>query len=878
MTVYVAVAVNIPTHSGVFHYHLPPELEGQLQIGQLVQAPFGRQMAQGVVVGFPDRPEVQETRAIEAIIDPAAVVTPLQIAFAQALAEDWLSTLAAGIALMLPPGVSQQADQLYTAHGRMPEDATVTQQRLLKMLYERGPLRGQQIDRAMPRVNWRVAAQALKRKGLLSNEPVLQGPRVRPKMGRTVSLVVSPEQAEAALLDLGRPGSEALGRRGAILRVLIADPGPLDAAWVYAESGGRLEDLRYLSERGLVRMGEMEVTRDPLSTLDIRPYEAPTLTTAQQGAWTVIEESLLAASGGGPQLPLLLHGVTGSGKTEVYLRAVQKTLELGRQALVLVPEIALTPQTIHRFAGRFPGQVGVLHSALSDGERYDTWRRARQGELGLVVGPRSALFTPLERLGLIVVDECHDDSYYQSESPPYYHAREAAVRYAGLAGAVCLLGSATPDLTSMYRAETGRYRYLQLPARILAHRQAVEDQLAAIEREALKPQSKRGRKPLSDVSPDGRIFPAAPPGIPALAGPGAAGASRYQPLEGQAQSTDLPPVAVVDMREELKAGNRSIFSRSLQAALADVLDRGRQAILFLNRRGSATYVFCRDCGYTLKCPRCDIPLTFHEAVSELRCHYCSYTRRMPSTCPQCGGARIRHFGTGTQRVEADVQALFPGVRTLRWDHETTRRKGAHQEILDRFASHQADLLVGTQMLAKGLDLPLVTLVGVVLADVGLSLPDFRAGERTFQVLTQVAGRAGRSLLGGQVILQTFQPEHYVIRAAARHDYAAFYRQEIAFRRQAGYPPFNQVVRFEIRTYDPHKAGQAAEALADRMRRLIEEEGRRQTRLIGPAPCFFGRVGGLYRWQVALVGPDPLSLVRGRDFGEWKIEVNPTNLL
>lgn len=873
MTVYVAIAINIPTHSGVFHYHLPPELEGQVQIGQLVQAPFGRQMAQGVVVGFPDRPEVQETRAIEGIIDPAAVVTPLQITFAQALAEDWLSTLAAGIALMLPPGVSQQADQLYTAHGRLPEDVTVTGQRLLKLLYERGPLRGQQIDRAMPRINWRTAAQVLKRKGLLSSEPVLQRPRVRPKMGRTVSLAVSPEQAEAALPDLGRAGSEAIGRRQAILRVLIADPGPLEVAWLYAESGGRLEDLRYLSERGLVRMGEMEVLRDPLSTVDIHPYEAPILTRAQQAAWTVIEESLLSAFGGNPQPPLLLHGVTGSGKTEVYLRAVQKTLELGRQALVLVPEIALTPQTIQRFAGRFPGQVGVLHSALSDGERYDTWRRARQGDLGLVVGPRSALFTPLERLGLIVVDECHDDSYYQSEAPPYYHAREAAVRYAGLAGAVCLLGSATPDLTSMYRAEAGRYRYLQLPARILAHRQAVEDQLALIEKETLQSKSKRGRKSASGVSLEDSMSSGTSSGLPGLAGHG-----RYQPFEGQAQSTDLPPVSVVDMREELKAGNRSIFSRLLQEALADVLDRGRQAILFLNRRGSATYVFCRDCGYTLKCPRCDIPLTFHEAVGELRCHYCSYTRRMPSTCPQCGSARIRHFGTGTQRVEADVQELFPGVRTLRWDHETTRHKGAHQEILDRFSSHQADLLVGTQMLAKGLDLPLVTLVGVVLADVGLNLPDFRSGERTFQVLTQVAGRAGRSLLGGQVILQTFQPEHYVIRAAAGHDYAAFYRQEVDFRRQAGYPPFAQLVRFEIRTFEDQKAGQAAEALAARLRRLIDESNRRQTRLIGPAPCFFGRVGGLFRWQVALVGPDPLSLVRGQDFGEWKIEVNPTNLL
>ncbi len=540
---------------------------------------------------------------------------------------------------------------------------------------------------------------------------------------------------------------------------------------------------------------------------------------------------------------------------------------MGRQAIVLVPEIALTPQTVARFAGRFVGRgmggVGVLHSGLSDGERYDTWRRARAGEIGLVVGPRGALFTPLEHLGLIVVDECHDDSYYQSETQPYYHARQVAVDYARLAGAVCLLGSATPDITSMYLAvgdpkpETSgaagsagaspprTYQYLHLPARILAHQQAVSEQLATLE----------GKQPARRRHSPG-----------------------YQPLEGQVQATELPPVTVVDMREELKAGNRSIFSQALQEALKQNLAQGLQSILFLNRRGTATYVFCRDCGYTLKCPRCEIPLTYHEAIAELRCHYCSYTRKMPQQCPKCKGQRIRHFGTGTQRVESDVQEMFPGVRTLRWDHETTRHKGAHQEILDEFAAHKADVLVGTQMLAKGLDLPLVTLVGVVLADVGLALPDFRAGERTFQILTQVAGRAGRSPLGGEVILQSFQPEHYVIQAAAGHDYAAFYRQELAYRREIGYPPFTRLVRLEMRHPDAEKIQQAAQAMVAKLQEWIQEGGRHRTRVIGPAPCFFGRVAGLYRWQIVLSGPEPASLLRGRDLGEWKVEVNPPSLL
>jgi primosomal protein N' (replication factor Y) len=332
------------------------------------------------------------------------------------------------------------------------------------------------------------------------------------------------------------------------------------------------------------------------------------------------------------------------------------------------------------------------------------------------------------------------------------------------------------------------------------------------------------------------------------------------------------------MRQELKAGNRLIFSVALQQALAEVLGRGQQAILFLNRRGTATYVFCRDCGYTLKCPRCDIPLTYHSAGGVMRCHYCGYERQFPAKCPSCGSQRIRTYGTGTQRVEAEVQAQFPQARTLRWDYETTRKKGAHEIILSHFIAHRADVLVGTQMLAKGLDLPLVTLVGVVLADVGLSLPDYRAAERTFQVLTQVAGRAGRSPLGGQVILQTFQPEHYVIQAAAKHDFKAFFQQELAYRKKLSYPPFNRLVRLEYRHTDPEQAEQAAQELAGLVRLWLEQEERRATRLIGPAPCFFQRIGGLYRWQLILCGPQPVSLLRGRPLGEWRVEVDPQGLL
>jgi primosomal protein N' (replication factor Y) len=845
VSVFVEIVVNVPQVSGVYHYHLPPELEGAVQVGSLVLVPFGRQAVQGVVVDFVDHPSVRETKAIIEIVDAAAILTPHQIALARRMAQDYLAPLAACIGLMLPPGVEQQADYLYSAQSPPLEGLSHTQARLLSLLNRRGPLRGSQIDRAMPRVDWRAAARALARRRLIKTEPAPPTPRVRPKLIKTVQLVCAPDEAEAALPTLGKAGSKALERRQSILRFLLRESEAVDVSWVYAESGGSLADLRYLAERGLVRLEDDEAWRNPLAQLEFRPYHAPPLTQDQQEVWGQVERALQQAANGEEVRPILLNGVTGSGKTEIYLHAVQHALEMGKQAIVLVPEIALTPQTLQRFAGRFPGQVGLVHSGLSSGERYDTWRRARAGDLGVVVGPRSALFTPFNRLGLIVVDECHDDSYYQSEAAPHFHAREVAVSYAALCGALCLLGSATPDVVSAHRAEIGLWQSLSLPARILAHRDAVQAQVKRLE---LQKQ---------------RI---------------AAQQARYRTLEAEAETADLPPVTIVDMRNELKEGNRSIFSRFLQESLKLALEQGLQAILFLNRRGSATYVFCRDCGHTLKCPRCDIPLTYHEDRGKLICHYCNYQRQMPAVCPACGGERIRQFGAGTQRVEAEVQSMFPGVRTLRWDWETTRQKGAHQAILDRFAEHRADVLIGTQMLAKGLDLPLVTLVGVVLADVGLNHPDYRAGERTFQVLTQVAGRAGRSPLGGQVILQTFQPEHYVIQAAARHDYRGFYRRELAFRRQQGYPPFANVARLEYRHYDPERAAQAAQIMAERLHTWIEQEGARLTRLVGPAPCFFARIAGAYRWQIALIGPDPAALLRGRDLGEWKVEVNPPNLL
>ena len=817
----VQIAVNVRSLAGLFDYHLPARLEGQVGAGHWVTVPFGRQVVQGVIVALSHQPAVPETKAVLDLLDPEPVLTPAQLELARGLASSTLNPLAAILGLMLPPGLSQQADTLYEFPAVLapaPRSLTQIQSRLLKLVQEHGALRGRQIDRHFHSGDWRTAARSLIRGGLLSGRSVLPPASVRPKFVRTAQLAVPPSLAEAAMASLGRTAATQQ-RRQAALRFLMRERQAVEVSWVYAESNCTLADLQELAERELILLQETEIWRDPLKGVEVVAEQAPDLTASQQSAWSEIESAFRRQAGGAPQETFLLHGVTGSGKTELYLRATQEAIRRGRGAIILVPEIALTPQTVQRFLKRFPGQVGLVHSRLSEGERYDTWRRARQGRIQVIVGPRSALFAPLPNIGLIVVDECHDGSYYQSE-PPFYQSVDAARRYARVCGAVCLLGSATPPVELRHQAGTaGRLRLLELPEPVLT-------------------------------------------------------ASARSP----APSRPLAPVSVVDMRAELRSGHRSIFSRCLSSALDSVLAQGQQAILFLNRRGTATYVFCRDCGAALRCPRCGTPLTFHSSPMRLLCHHCGYERRMPSTCPRCGSDQIRHYGLGSEKVEAEVRARYPQARVLRWDWETTRQKEAHEIILSHFVSHRADILVGTQMLAKGLDLPLVTLVGIILADVGLNLPDPFASERTFDVLTQVAGRAGRSALGGQVVLQTYHPDDYVIQAAAAQDYAAFYAQELEQRRSLGYPPFSRLVRLEVRDRQAGRAESAAQAMANQVTRWMQEQGRHGTTLIGPVPCFFTRLDGFYRWQVILRGPDPASLLQGRNLAGWRVEVDPISLL
>lgn len=848
MIQYVEIAVNVPHVHGTYHYHLPSNLEGRVSQGQLLTVPFGTQTVQGIVLGFVDHPEVPQTKPIQDIIDPQPAVTPQQIKLAKYIAEETLSPLGITLHAMLPSGLSVKADTLYRFTERSKarlesnepvyEDLSEAQRRFVDLLVERGPLRGRQIDRALPHKRWQKTAAALERREVIESTSVLKSPSVRPKKERFVTLTAPPEEIEKHMDSLAQEGyPDALHRRQEILHLLMEEDAPLNVSDIYAQTGSNLSDLRQLQKRDLLTISKETVLRDPLEDLSVKKPQSLTLTQAQSDVWKEIDGALHK-----PQSEVfLLYGVTGSGKTEIYLRAVEQVIEKGKQAIILVPEIALTPQTVGRFFRRFPDQVGVLHSELSPGERYDTWRLARRGDISVVVGPRSALFTPFPDIGLLVVDECHDDSYYQAETPPHYHAATTAAAYAQIMDIVCIMGSATPNVTSTYKAAQGDWTPLSLPERILAHKDTIEEQIAR-----------------------------APSPTPI---------NRYQPLEREIQMAELPPVEIVDMREELKAGNRSIFSRLLTEQLREVLERDQQAILFLNRRGTSTYVFCRDCGYALKCPRCDISLTYHQHDHSLICHHCGYQRNLPQTCPSCGSTHIRQVGTGTEEVEARLIEAFPNVRTLRWDRDTTRKKGSHWRIMETFTSHEADVLIGTQMLAKGLDLPLVTLVGVVLADTGLNLPDYRTDERTFQILTQVAGRAGRSPLGGQVILQTYQPDHFVIQTASLHDYRRFYRQEISNRRKLRYPPLTKLVRIETSSPDAIQTRKDAQQLGEQIKKWVREGNYEATQIIGPAPCFFARVRGQYRWQIILRGPDPTKIIHNRLKGpDWKIEVNPPSFL
>lgn len=818
-----------------FTYSIPEHLANQIALGQLVWVPFGSRRIQGIIIAFSETSPVEQTKDIDEIAEARPVLSPTQLELARWIARTYLCPFYDALSLMLPPGIEQPTEILLSlAPDISRENLTPKQLALVDLLARERSIKLNKLPRDL-----RSAVDALAQRGIVIKKTMVAPLRARAKQVNTVRLI-----SEEPLATL-HPRTQDKARR--IVELLKTENKPLWVSVVYAAiENCTLQDLRKLEAAGIVALEEKEVWRDSLAGRTFEVVEPPKLTSEQEKAWLAIREACCGVRENqtehATRTTFLLHGVTGSGKTEIYMRALAEIIAQGKQGIVLVPEISLTPQTIRRFGARFK-RIAVIHSRLSIGERYDTWRRCRDGLVDAVIGARSALFAPLDKLGLIVIDEEHDTSYKQAESP-HYHAREVAQELARRMGAIVILGSATPDVETYYRATRGEFKLVELPKRVMGHRAVIENQVVQF-------RVQDSKLVVREVGADYR----------------------------DARYLDLPRVEIVDLRAELKAGNRSMFSRALQREMTRVLAAREQIILFLNRRGTATFILCRDCGYVFQCRRCENPMTYHGTGDQLVCHHCNRRDRVPTQCPQCGGARIRYFGVGTEKVEAEIQTLFPNARTLRWDWDVTRGKESHEVILEKFVQRQADILIGTQMIAKGLDLPFVTLVGVISADTALNLPDFRAGERTFQLLTQVAGRAGRSILGGKVIVQTYTPDHYAIVAASRHDYRAFYEHEIVFRREQNYPPYSRLIRL-LFTHTNEKQAQIEVARMHRaLATRLAQRGLPALDLIGPAPAFFHRIRGEYRYQILVRGDNPHALVQdiALPLG-WRVEVDPVSVL
>ncbi|WP_172250081.1 primosomal protein N' [Saccharibacillus deserti] len=748
---FARVIVDVPVRavSRPFDYRIPPEMQEWIAVGSRVGVPFGGRTVQGFVVGLSDESEYKHGR-IKAIRELLDLVPPLPedlVELGSWIADKYACHKSTALQLMIPAALKGKAERFIHAVrkpegeeeeqeiGRLieelPEDGgelslfggssavdVSSAREILEYVRNRGQVKAEQLRQSFP--GREKAVQALIKGGLL-----FESQEIRDRMGRkTVKTVVVNVDAQRAAEELEHFPARAKKQKE-IFAFLVELGIPMPQKEVLSVLGVTASAIKSLEDKGLVRLEDVEVFRDPYEGRDFKPSIAPKLTDEQQQVYDAVIQRLNARREG----VFLLHGITGSGKTEVYLQSIERCIAQQRQAIVLVPEISLTPQMVERFKSRFGSKVAVMHSRLSGGERYDEWRKIREGRVQVAIGARSAIFAPFKDIGLIVMDEEHESSYKQEESPKY-HARNVAVKRAEQHNAVVILGSATPSLETYHAA-----------------RSQSDPHFSPI---------------LTEISL-------------------------------RALGSSLPGVNIIDMREELKEGNRSMFSRDLHKAIEQRLERGEQTVLLLNRRGYSTFVMCRTCGYVAECPNCDISLTYHQRSNNLRCHYCGHAETVPETCPECGSEHIRYFGTGTQRVEEELAKLFPAIRVVRMDVDTTSEKGSHEKLLQKFRDKKADVLLGTQMVAKGLDFPDVTLVGVIAADSALNLPDFRAGEKTFQLLTQVAGRAGRHHLPGEVFIQSYNPEHYSIIHASKHDYHSFVREELGHRRKLGYPPYCRLI-------------------------------------------------------------------------------------
>ena len=842
----------------VFTYGVPPQMDAAVQLGTRVLAPFRGTRQEGVVVERLDETDLSPDiiKNISDCLDKTPTFSAELLALTKWMAEYYVCSWGLSLFCAVPAAVRTQKEQKVHLLSGAPAPRGKVQKKLVALLEAEGELSLNQLARRMgvSYQNLRPKITALQEKGIVSLD-VTHKPKANTQLTSVATLALTPADIEAEIDRLTgeadgpenssgkRPGNRrhvAAAKHAEILRFLLDEGGPLATADLTKRVNASISLLRTLERRGFLHITRAQAVRNPLGSESIAATQPHHLNSAQSMAFAEIQNRLVsqtmeASAAAEPAPTFLLHGVTGSGKTEVYMQAMTEVLGSGKSVIVLVPEISLTPQAASRFVGRFGERVALLHSRLSDGERYDQWHRIRNGEADIVIGPRSAVFAPVKELGMLIIDEEHSDSY-KSDTVPRYHAREVAQKRGELANCPVVLGSATPSLESFHRAKSGRYRLLSLPDRVL------------------------NRK--------------------------------------------MPDVHIVDMRTELKKGNRTIFSDDLRNSIEERLERQEQIILFLNRRGHSTYVFCRTCGYVERCENCSISLTFHFETKRLVCHHCGDKRPTHPTCPQCSSPAIRYFGLGTEAVEQEVQKAFPQARVKRFDADSTARKNAHQQILETFEQQQIDILIGTQMVSKGLDFPNVTLVGVITADTSLNLPDFRASEQTFSLLTQVAGRSGRAELEGKVIIQTYMPEHYCIAAAQKHDYLNFYAQEVAARGVLQYPPFSHVGTLLLRGKDEKQVEEAAYAVRDQLQVWIADQpptaqldeeaddvGETEVEILGPAPAPLSKIEGKFRWHFLLrsnsvvrisqllkhLTDEPPVAIKSNAI-EFVIDIDPTSIL
>ncbi len=779
---YARVVFPLPQDL-TFSYAIPSRFQSLAQRGSRVLAPLGESIREGVIVELMDEPDLPDDsikiKNLNDCLDDTPTFSDELLRLTTWMSEYYLSSWGEALRCAAPAAVRTRQNRVVHSLATDEQIANMRQSRqteILSVLREEDAL-------SLHQIAWRIgggvsrlrpALSALQEKGLVELRSNVQS-KARTQTISVVSLAKPVSEIEEQIPKL----ESRAPKQAEMLRILLdCDDETLTTTELTKRANTSLTGLQSLEGKGFVHLESVQIVRNPMSLDPVAATQPLTLNPDQATALRAIQGTIESDR----RELFLLHGVTGSGKTEVYMQAMASVLGRGKQVIVLVPEISLTPQTVSRFVGRFGARVSVLHSNLSDGERYDQWQQIKSGAADIVVGPRSAIFAPFPNLGLIVIDEEHETSYKQDTAHPFYHARDVAVKRSELANCPLILGSATPSLESFYHAEQGQYSPLTLPSRV--------------------------------------------------------------------SNIEMPPVEIVDMREELKRGNRTIFSRVLRETIEERLSKGQQVILFLNRRGFSTHVFCRTCGYVERCDNCSISLTFHFHTKRMECRHCGYERPTPQVCPECGSVYIRYFGLGTEQVEQEVVKAFPKARVKRMDADSTTRKDAHQQILDVFKRGEIDILVGTQMIAKGLDFPNVTLVGVISADTALNLPDFRAGERAFNLLTQVAGRSGRSEAGGNVIVQTYMPEHYSIQAAQGHDYLRFYREEIGYREALLYPPLSHAATILLRGEVEAEVIQIANHLLDQLD-TFKTDRFPTVEIRGPVPAPLAKIRNKFRWHFLL---------------------------